>query len=66
MAAKWSDLSVLLDPDKDKNGVNTNYMDTKANLLYKIGEIKKAMAIEETAYKMEKAIRAKQGEKRRG
>jgi len=54
-AVKWSDLSLLIDPDSKKNGGSDEYLDTKANLLYKIGRIKKAIKTEEEAYKIARA-----------
>jgi thioredoxin-related protein len=48
-AIKWSSMVIDLVDDAD---IKSNYIDTKANLLYKMGNTKKAMEMEEIALSM--------------
>jgi thioredoxin-related protein len=43
-ALKWSEMSIKLET---RPGAITNFMDTKANLLYKLGRVKEAIEFEE-------------------
>jgi thioredoxin-related protein len=52
-ALAWSDLAISLE---DKPSTKANYIDTKANLLYKIGNIKEAIELEEKALELSKDV----------
>lgn len=46
MAVAWSELVLTLRP-------NANYLDTKANLMYKLGNVEQAIVLEQEALRME-------------
>jgi tetratricopeptide (TPR) repeat protein len=58
-ALKWAELSIELDP-------SDAVMDTRANLLYKLGRVEEAIAQEEAAKELEIAKKKKNGEWRDG
>lgn len=56
-ALRWSEMSIALAP-RDQH---VQYLDTKANLLYKLGLIDKAICIEEQAIHLEDSISTEAG-----
>lgn len=56
-ALQWSELSLQLDPRE----LHVQYLDTKANLLYKLGLIEEAICIEEQAIHLEDSISTEAG-----
>lgn len=61
-ALRWSDLSIQLEQPKP----NIQYLDTRANLLYKLGRVKEAIAQEEKAVSIDHAEAKKEGRKKGG
>src|SRR5258706_3593302 len=57
IALAWSDLSIKI----DTHDPNIQYLDTRANILYKLGRVREAIAQEENAIKMSYDIAKKQG-----
>ncbi len=69
-ALEWSDLSIKLDredPEKPKSegesleNVNLQLVDTKANLLYKLGRVQEGIALEEKAVELDNENAKKAG-----
>jgi hypothetical protein len=60
-ALKWSNLAIKL--KGTDNGVD-GYLDTKANLLYKLGKRKQAIKIEKKALQLNTAFAQKQGKEK--
>ena len=66
MALRWSNVSILVaGTDNEINPID-QYIDTKANLLYKIGKIKEAIVTEEKAYEILNSNAEKKGIKGSG
>lgn len=61
-ALKWSDLSIKL----EQPNPNIQYLDTRANLLYKLGRVKEAIAQETEAVVIDKATAKKEGREKGG
>lgn len=61
-ALHWSDLSILLEQPEP----NIQYLDTRANLLYKLGRVKEAINQEEEAVKIDNARAKKEGREKGG
>lgn len=69
-ALAWADLAIKLDgkdPTRPKNGeglenVNLQIVDTKANILYKLGRIDEGIALEQKAVEIDEAGAKKRGQ----
>jgi len=61
-ALQWSELSIKLEHPNP----NIQYLDTKANLLYKLGRVKEAIAQEKKAIEIDKAEAKKAGQDKGG
>lgn len=61
-ALEWSELSIKL----EQPNPNVQYLDTKANLLYKLGRVKEAIELEEKALQQDTDDAQKRGEKKGG
>jgi hypothetical protein len=64
----WIDLSIKLG-EQESGRINPNCLDTKANLLYRMGKVKEAIAVQEEAVSLSSAadingnlVKMKQGE----
>lgn len=61
-ALKWSALCIKI--KKQEGGAYDDYLDTKANLLYKLGRVKKAIKVEEEALHMDTEYARKKGKEK--
>jgi hypothetical protein len=61
-ALQWSDLSIRLEQPEP----NIQYLDTRANLLYKLGRVKEAIAQERKAIEIDKVEAKKAGREKGG
>jgi thioredoxin-related protein len=63
IALRWSNLSIAITSSEGGVNATEEYYDTKANLLYRIGQVKLAIDMEEKAYEMARDASKKSGRK---
>jgi len=63
IALEWSNLSIKVSGNENRMDAIDQYYDTKANLQYKLGDVKGAIKTEQKAYEIAKANNEKKGRK---